>query len=102
MTGEYTVARYFYDSFAKEGYEIESNSFEKFWLLLREKAEGVEMDARVESGNLKMQWSFKDQAKMQIIIECLKEHGVKYLVSGSSVCFWVTVDEKGQLSAVKD
>ncbi|MDD4767991.1 MAG: hypothetical protein PHF87_10530 [Desulfotomaculaceae bacterium] len=47
-----------------------------------------------------MQWSFTVQTKMLKVVELLKVNGARYRVCGSSVCFWIEVNDYGQLNVV--
>lgn len=58
------------------------------------------MDVSFETGCLKMQWSFTVQTKMLKVVELLKVNGARYRVCGSSVCFWIEVNDYGQLNVV--
>jgi hypothetical protein len=58
------------------------------------------MDVLFEAGNLKMQWSFSEQAKMLKIINLLKQNGARYQVCRTSVYFWVEYNEHGRLNVV--
>ncbi|NLJ76109.1 MAG: hypothetical protein GX325_02475 [Peptococcaceae bacterium] len=85
-----------------EGYGIRSATFEELWLLLRKEAKGIRIDASLQYGSLKMEWTSKDEAKMQRIIGLLAETGVKYRVCGPSVNFWVAIGENEQIDLVME